>query len=352
SRSRASPTAGRPAGRAAGSGPAGRWPERCRPGRRRAGRPDGPFLGFAGRPCRSPSGSDDGYGVAAPSRRCLPRPPRVGGLPERAVFTADAKILARVAPLIQRAMIVDPNLAAARLLADVLKGLGGREVVFEQDERRALELAREFDPQIIFTERSGPRLDGEELTRRLRRSNMSCRQAPVIMITAEATAVTIKGARDAGVHEFLRKPFTSGDLFKRIEVVTLKPRDWIEAVGYVGPDRRRFNSGEYTGPHKRKADKPRSADDAHAAAADQAVRILSAALDQFDRDPMQALRAMRQQAVTLKAMAIKGGDTRLAIAAAGLDQALAQPNATRISLAAPVNAVLAMAATEPVARAS
>ena len=61
---------------------------------------------------------------------------------------------------------------------------------------------------------------------------------------------------------------------------------------------------------------------------------------------------MRQQAVTLKAMAIKGGDTRLAIAAAGLDQALAQPNANRASLAAPVNAVLAMAATEPVARAS
>ena len=268
------------------------------------------------------------------------------------MFTADEKILARVAPLIQRAMIVDPNLAAARLLADVLKGLGGREVVFEQDERRALELAREFDPQIIFTERSGPRLDGEELTRRLRRSNMSCRQAPVIMITAEATAVTIKGARDAGVHEFLRKPFTSGDLFKRIAVVTLKPRDWIEAVGYVGPDRRRFNSGEYTGPHKRKADKPRTAGEAAAQAADQAMRILGSALDQFDRDPMQAARAMRQQATTLRTLAVQAGDTGLAIASAQLDQALARPQLTRTALAGPVNAVLAFAATEPVARAS
>lgn len=271
---------------------------------------------------------------------------------ESDVFTADPKVMMKMQPLIQRVLIVDPNMAAAKLLGEILKGMGAKAIVFEQDERRALELARDENPQIVFTERTGPRLDGEEFTRRLRRSNLPCRYAPVIMVTAEATASTIKGARDCGVHEFLRKPFTSGDLFKRIEVVTLKPRDWIEAVGYVGPDRRRFNSGEYTGPHKRKADKPRSADEAAAAAADQAMRILSSALDQFDRDPMQALRAMRQQAVTLKAMAIKGGDTRLAIAAAGLDQALAQPNASRISLSAPVNAVLAMAATEPVARAS
>ena len=38
----------------------------------------------------------------------------------------------------------------------------------------------------------------------------------------------------------MRKPFTIGDLERRLEAVTLKPRDWVEAVQYVGPDRRRF----------------------------------------------------------------------------------------------------------------
>nr|6SFT_A Chain A, Two-component receiver protein CleD [Caulobacter vibrioides NA1000] len=33
-----------------------------------------------------------------------------------------------------------------------------------------------------------------------------------------------------------------------------KPREWVEAVAYVGPDRRRFNSADYKGPRKRKAD--------------------------------------------------------------------------------------------------
>src|SRR5690606_26338980 len=115
--------------------------------------------------------------------------------------------------------------------------------------------------------------------------------------------------------------------------------------------RRRFNSGEYTGPHKRKADKPKTAGEAAAQAADQSMRILSSALDQFDRDPAQAARAMRHQASTLRTLAVKGGDTGLAIAAAMLDQALAQPQPTRNSLLTPVNAVLAFAATEPVARA-
>src|SRR5690606_39167061 len=164
---------------------------------------------------------------------------------------------------------------------------------------RALATAAALEPGIVFTERSGPDLDGEELARRLRRSDLACRRAPIIMVTAEATASTILGARDAGVHEFLRKPFTTADLQRRIENVALKPRDWIEAVEYVGPDRRRFNSGEYTGPAKRRSDRAASAAEALADAKDQAMRILASALDQFDNDPTQAVRAIREQASAL-----------------------------------------------------
>ena len=45
-----------------------------------------------------------------------------------------------------------------------------------------------------------------------------------------------------------------GDLFRRVENVTCKSRPWIEAVMYVGPDRRRFNSGEFAGAKKRRSD--------------------------------------------------------------------------------------------------
>ena len=262
------------------------------------------------------------------------------------MFIADAKTLNRIEPAVRRVLIADPNAASARLLVDIMKSLGAREVVTESDENRVLDHARELEPGLIFTERTGCRLDGEQLARRIRRSNLACRRAPILMVTAEATASSIKGARDAGIHEFLRKPFTAGDLFKRVENVALKPRDWIEAVGYVGPDRRRFNSGEYAGPQKRKADKPATAAEAVVAVKDQALRILAASLAQFDSDPLQAIRATKQQAETLTALAVRTGDTRLAVAAAGLEACLAQGAPTRATLAAPINALLALAPPE------
>lgn len=258
------------------------------------------------------------------------------------MFTADPKLMARIEPLVRRVMIVEPNLTSARLLGDLMKGMGAREILVEPDEKRAVALARDFEPGLVFVERSGPRLDGEAFARRLRRSDLACRRVPIIMVTAEATATNIRGARDAGVHEFMVKPFTTGDLLRRVANVTLKPRDWVEAVAYVGPDRRRFNSGEYKGPQKRKADRAGTEPDAKAVRTEQAVRILRAALGQFDSDPMQALRAMRAQAESLKTMAVAGGETQLALAVARLDAALAAPGATRQTLAAPVAAVLGL----------
>lgn len=268
------------------------------------------------------------------------------------MFAADARVLSRIAPTIHRVVIADPNLASARLLVDIMKSLGSREVVVETDEGRVVDAIREIEPGLVFTERTGPKLDGERLTRNLRRSNLSCRRAPVIMITADATATTIKGARDCGVHEFLRKPFTSSDLFRRVENVALKPRDWVEGVSYVGPDRRRFNSGEYAGPQKRKVDKPASGASAAIAIKDQAMRILAAALAQFDNDPTQAIRAARTQAETLKALAIKTSDAQLAIAASALEAVVTSGQTTKAALSAPISMLLSLADPVPLARAS
>lgn len=265
------------------------------------------------------------------------------------VFATDPKNAAKIAPVVRRALIVDPNVASAKLIADLLKGIGAREVVLEPDEKMALEICRDLEPGVIFVEHAGPRLSGESFTRRLRRSHLGCRQVPIIMVTAEATASAIKGARDCGVHEFVRKPFTAGDVLKRIEVVATRQRDWIEAVGYVGPDRRRFNSGEYSGARKRKSDVAGKA--APAAVKDQAMRILASALNQFDSDPAQALRSIREQANALKQLAIKAADARLAVTVAALETTLTGPTPTKAMLSGPVGRVLELAAPDTFAKA-
>lgn len=236
-------------------------------------------------------------------------------------------------------LVVDPTPVAARLIGEFLRALGSREVVHETEERRALDLCRELNPQLVFVERSGPRLDGESFARRLRRSRFACRTAPIIMTTADATAQTIRGARDCGVNEFLRKPFTAGDFLKRVVVVTLKPRDWIEAVAYVGPDRRRFNSGDYAGPLKRQADHgdgPASS----AEALKQATQILRAAVAQFDSDPAQAVRAIGAQCANVRAL-VGPQSARVSVALTAVDLAAGASQPSRACLEPAVSGLLA-----------
>jgi len=268
------------------------------------------------------------------------------------VFAIDRRVLAKLEPVVRRTLIVEPNPQAARLLSDIIRALGARDVRTTADAAGAMSLAAALEPGLVFMEYGGTGLEGPALARKLRRSNLMCRRVPIIMVAGEATASAIREARDAGVHEFLRKPFTSADLFRRVENVAQKPRDWIEGIAYVGPDRRRFNSGGYDGPAKRRNDKAVSAAEAVASVREQALRILSAALTQFEDDPAQALRAVREQAGQLKALAMSTSDARLAVGVGALEVAVASGGPNRAVLRPPIEALLALYPIEELKRAS
>jgi DNA-binding response OmpR family regulator len=235
------------------------------------------------------------------------------------VFTADARTHQRICALMQRFLIVDARPASAKLLSDLLRDICHCQIWTAPDDDRALLVAQAAEPYIVFVEH-GHGLNGAAFTRTLRRSELTCRRAPVIMFSAEATAAVIIGARDAGVHEFLRKPFTIKDLMRRLEAVAMRPRDWVEGIGYVGPDRRRFNSGDYSGPMKRRVDHAVTADQARVV---QALKILKSALTAIEVDPRQALRAMRAQADDLRDSDAAKSDLQLRAAAVALGQKLA-----------------------------
>lgn len=236
------------------------------------------------------------------------------------MFNDDFKLVQRMAPLMQRVLIIDPAPASARLLAELMRNIAPVQLWNAVSTRKGLEAARQVNPQLIFVELSGRDVDGVDFTRQLRKSDIACRMAPVIMVTATATPSAIMAARDAGVHEFLRKPYTARDLLRRLEAVTLRPRDWVEAVHYIGPDRRRFNSGDYTGPLKRRSDATQTTDQARII---QALKILRSAVPAVSTDPRQALRAMLAQMVELHRAANGMKDLKLAALATDFQRYLA-----------------------------
>ncbi len=263
----------------------------------------------------------------------------------------DAKTAQQIAAKVQRVLIVDPQPQAIQLIGELLRSVARCQVWSATSGEKAMALALANNPQIIFTEFAGPGLDGLAFSRAIRRSDFSCRQAPIIMVTGEATAGAILGARDAGVHEFLRKPYTLKDLARRLEAVTLKGRDWVEAVGYVGPDRRRFNSGVYAGPRKRRSDGARKTPDAERVL--QALKIVRSAVQALDSDWTQARRALLTQASDLKKAAVAVGDMRLMEAAARLEGRLLNADAMtgplRTDLLGDIQALLAFMPKEAAA---
>ena len=198
----------------------------------------------------------------------------------------------RKASKVDRILVLDPNLATAKMLATLLRSLWPSAQVYGAgDAEKAMLLAGEVDPQLVFVEAASADLDGMAFTRAFRRSDLAAREAPIIMVFTEVKAAQLLGARDAGVHEFLRRPITLGDLQRRLEAVSGPPRDWIEAVNYVGPDRRRFNSADYKGQSKRRTDGTKKAQKIN-----QALRIIQSASAQMQADPVQAARALNTQA--------------------------------------------------------
>jgi DNA-binding response OmpR family regulator len=97
---------------------------------------------------------------------------------------------------------------------------------------------RMFDVIIVDDALDG--MDGVAFTKQLRAA-VDCqnRAVPIIMMSSAPDARRIADARDAGVTEFLRKPFAANHLQSRLVNIESRPRGFIEASTYQGPDRRR-----------------------------------------------------------------------------------------------------------------
>ena len=84
------------------------------------------------------------------------------------------------------------------------------------DGQALLEVATSRQPDLILTDISLPRLDGLEITRRLRQA---LPELPVIILTRHAGLTYAQAAFGAGAWGYLVKTATPAELFRAIEVV-------------------------------------------------------------------------------------------------------------------------------------
>lgn len=137
-------------------------------------------------------------------------------------------------------VIADPVENMASLIGAMARGLGHRMVleITNPRELKAVLDSRSYS-LIVLDDLMGPP-DAIELVRQIRTDiNSPNRTTSIIMMSSAPDIARIAESRDAGVSEFLKKPFSATDLQKRIAGLDTKPREFIEAPEYAGPDRRR-----------------------------------------------------------------------------------------------------------------
>ncbi len=151
-------------------------------------------------------------------------------------------------------LIVEDSKHMRTLIKTILGSFGCRQIAEADDGADAFTVMKNFPPDIVICDWEMEPLDGIEFVRMVRTSSDSPNPlVPIIMVTAYTEASRVSEARDAGINEFLGKPISATTLYSRVKAIIEKPRAFIRAGAYVGPDRRRRVSDNYPGTNRRTA---------------------------------------------------------------------------------------------------
>jgi DNA-binding response OmpR family regulator len=133
-------------------------------------------------------------------RRALARRPRI----------IDDRPVARV-------LIVDDD-PDIRALVTYRLSASGYEVISAGDGEAGLAAAREHAPDLVLADWMMPRLTGVEMCTRMR-ADPAIAGIPVVLLTARTDDVAMRTGWDAGIDEYLTKPFSPRELAARVEEI-------------------------------------------------------------------------------------------------------------------------------------
>jgi len=114
----------------------------------------------------------------------------------------------------QRIIVVDDDEESRTVLKRLLEK-AGYEVRLAIDGVSGLNLVLESRPSLVISDWRMPIMDGKQFVESLR-SSPDVGSVPVIMLTGRKSDEEARAAREAGVTDFIVKPFKNQDLLDRV----------------------------------------------------------------------------------------------------------------------------------------
>lgn len=154
-------------------------------------------------------------------------------------------------------LVVEDNHPMLDITKSLLLTFGVGQVISAYNGETGFKRFCEYNTDIVIADWMMKPMDGIEFTKKVRNDPASPNHyVPIILMTGFSEKRRVLEARDAGVTEFLVKPFNARDLYKRIAQVIERPRQFVHSNDFFGPDRRRKrkHSSAYDGPFRRDED--------------------------------------------------------------------------------------------------
>ena len=120
-----------------------------------------------------------------------------------------------------KVLIVDDMSTMRRILKNVLKQIGYTDLHEAEDGAVALKKLREGGFGLVVSDWTMPVMTGIELLRAIR-ADSDIKHLPVLMVTAEAQKDNIIEAVQAGVNNYVVKPFTADALLEKLQKIFAK----------------------------------------------------------------------------------------------------------------------------------
>ncbi len=102
-------------------------------------------------------------------------------------------------------LVVDDSSMTRMVAKKTLNSLGIKDVLEAEDGNVALSIFKQEQVDCIFTDWNMPQMSGLELLKAIREINTT---VPIIMVTTEGSRTKVVEAIQAGVNDYLVKPFT------------------------------------------------------------------------------------------------------------------------------------------------
>jgi DNA-binding response OmpR family regulator len=91
----------------------------------------------------------------------------------------------------------------------------GYDVVTAADGQQAVEVALERPPDLCVIDVMMPKLDGYEVTERLRASG-ALAEVPIVLLTASVQEAAVNRGFEVGADDYIKKPFAPHELLERV----------------------------------------------------------------------------------------------------------------------------------------